>query len=85
MRAHGSPLKRLAEVLAAPVATSLQGKSAFPEDHPLSLGSGGSRFRAPFCIFLRRRIGFLARVAAITETAFGHCHACGKEVRSCHA
>ena len=25
----------------APVTTSLQGKSAFPETHPLSLGSGG--------------------------------------------
>ncbi|HEU5322350.1 MAG TPA: thiamine pyrophosphate-dependent enzyme, partial [Methylomirabilota bacterium] len=27
--------------LEAPVTTSLQGKSAFPETHPLSLGSGG--------------------------------------------
>src|SRR2546427_11784849 len=26
---------------SAPVTTSLQGKSAFPESHPLSLGSGG--------------------------------------------
>jgi len=34
-------LRALAEWLAIPVATSLQGKSAFPEDHPLSLGSGG--------------------------------------------
>jgi len=35
------PLRALAELLEAPVTTSLQGKSAFPEDHPLSLGSGG--------------------------------------------
>ena len=34
-------LRKLAELLAAPVTTSLGGKSSFPESHPLSLGSGG--------------------------------------------
>ncbi len=34
-------LRELADLLEAPVTTSLQGKSAFPETHPLSLGSGG--------------------------------------------
>lgn len=34
-------LVKLAELLQAPVMTSTDGKSAFPEDHPLALGSGG--------------------------------------------
>jgi len=34
-------LKRLAQLLQLPVATSLLGKSAFPEDHELSLGTAG--------------------------------------------
>ncbi len=44
-------LKELAELLAAPVSTSLEGKSAFDETHPLALGSGGaaiSKTRAAF-------------------------------------
>ena len=34
-------LVELAEILTLPVATTLNGKSAFPEDHPLALGIGG--------------------------------------------
>src|SRR2546423_11132346 len=34
-------LRQLAELLEVPVTRSLEGKSAFPQDHPPSLGSGG--------------------------------------------
>src|SRR5437660_11382987 len=34
-------LLELAEFLKIPVMTTLEGKSAFPEDHPLALGTGG--------------------------------------------
>ena len=46
-------LRELAEWLGAPVTTSLQGKSAFPETHPLSLGSGGRSVPQPVHGFLR--------------------------------
>ncbi len=34
-------LKEFADLVQAPVLTTLNGKSAFPEDHPLALGTGG--------------------------------------------
>ncbi len=38
-------LRELAELVQAPVLTTLNGKSAFPEDHPLALGTGGGLSR----------------------------------------
>lgn len=36
-------LKQFAEIIQAPVVTTMKGKSAFPEDHPLSAGVFGKR------------------------------------------
>ena len=46
-------LKQLAELVQAPVMTTLVGKSAFPEDHPLALGTGGATSAGPVVSFLR--------------------------------
>ncbi len=40
-RRRPAELVALADLLTLPCATTLNGKSAFPEDHPLSLGIGG--------------------------------------------
>jgi len=45
-------LKTLAETWNIPVTTSIEGKSAFPENHPLSLGSGGRANPRPVKAYL---------------------------------
>ena len=40
-------LVELAELLQAPVMTTVDGKSAFPENHALALGSGGNTYNGP--------------------------------------
>jgi acetolactate synthase-1/2/3 large subunit len=47
-------LVELAELLSAPVMTTLLGKSGFPETHPLSLGSGSGVTSGPVYHFVRR-------------------------------
>ena len=47
-------LRRLAELLDAPVITTTGGKSAFPEDHALSLGAAGLSMSDPALHFLQQ-------------------------------
>jgi acetolactate synthase-1/2/3 large subunit len=64
-------LRALAERLPAPVVTSLAGKSAFPEDHPLSLGCGGRTMPATVPHFLERADVILGIGCSFTRTNFG--------------
>ncbi len=46
-------LLELAELLEAPVMTTMEAKSAFPEDHALALGTGGPSVTGPMLHYLR--------------------------------
>jgi thiamine pyrophosphate-dependent acetolactate synthase large subunit-like protein len=65
------PLRALAEWLGAPVTTSLEGKSAFPETHPLSLGSGGRAVPGPVHHFLHRSDVILGIGCSFSTTNYG--------------
>ncbi len=64
-------LRELAELLGAPVTTSLGGKSAFPENHPLSLGSGGNAVPKPVHHFVQNADLIIGLGCSFTETNFG--------------
>ena len=64
-------LKELAEAWNIPVTTSIEGKSAFPEDHPLSLGSGGRANPRPVKRFLADADVILGIGCSFALTGFG--------------
>ncbi len=64
-------VRELAEHLALPVCTSLQGKSAFPEDHELALGSGGRAIPKQLHHFLQNADLIFGIGCSFTETSFG--------------
>jgi thiamine pyrophosphate-dependent acetolactate synthase large subunit-like protein len=64
-------LRELAELLGAPVTTSLGGKSSFPENHPLSLGSGGNALPKPVHHFVQNADVIIGIGCSFTETNFG--------------
>lgn len=64
-------LRELAERLQAPVTTTLAGKSAFAEDHPLSLGTAGRTIGRQVRESLDRADVVLAVGASLTRTGFG--------------
>ena len=60
-------LIQLAELLQAPVTTPLEGKSAFPEHHPLSLGTGAGVMPRPVHTFLQKADVVFAVGASLTK------------------
>ncbi len=64
-------LRHLAELLNAPVTTSLGGKSSFNEDHPLALGSGGRAVPKAVHAFLDAADVIFGIGCSFTTTAFG--------------
>src|SRR5579862_6996937 len=61
-------LRELAELLALPVMTTLPGKSCFPENHPLSLGSAGLTWPRPVAQFIAHADVILAVGASLTTS-----------------
>ena len=64
-------LQQLAELLEAPVTTSLEGKSAFPENHRLSLGSGGRSYPKAVMQFLNDADVIFGIGCSFTRTNYG--------------
>ncbi|AKH41515.1 acetolactate synthase-1/2/3 large subunit [Altererythrobacter atlanticus] len=73
-------LQELAELLAAPVCTSLEGKSCFDETHPLALGAGGAAVPGQLRHFLDNSDLVLGIGCSFAETAFGVRMPTGKRV-----
>jgi thiamine pyrophosphate-dependent acetolactate synthase large subunit-like protein len=73
-------LKALAELLAIPVCTSLEGKSAFPERHPLALGSGGLAIPGSVHHFLKEADLIFGIGCSFGQTNFGVAMPKGKTV-----
>lgn len=64
-------LREFAEQESIPVTTSLEGKSAFPENHPLSLGSGGRSIPKAVHEFVQASDLIIGIGCSFALTAFG--------------
>ena len=78
-----SQLRQLAELLEAPVTTSLQGKSAFPENHPLALGSGGRSVSKQLHEFLKNSDVIFGIGCSFATTNYGVAMPKGKTIIHC--
>jgi acetolactate synthase-1/2/3 large subunit len=75
-----SQLQALAELLEAPVTTSLQGKSAFPENDPLYLGNAGRATTLAVHTFLRDADLIFGIGCSFAATGYGQTMPPGKTI-----
>lgn len=73
-------LRELAELLEAPVTTTLNGKSAFPETHPLSLGSANRSHTKAVATFLHNADVIFGIGCSFSFTNFGVRMPAGKTI-----
>ena len=64
-------LRELAELLQAPVMTTMPGKSGFPEDHPLALGASATSTTKPISEFLHDADVVFGIGCSFTRTSYG--------------
>ena len=71
-------LQELAELLQAPVMTTLPGKSAFPEDHPLAIGASAVSTTGMIHHFLKKADVVFGIGTSFTRTNYGKTIPTGK-------
>ena len=78
------PFQAVAELLVSPVITTLQGKGAFPEDHPLSLGPIGMHGRAEANRLVSECDALLAVGVRFSDRTTGTASEFGKDAKIIH-
>ena len=73
-------LEQLAELLQAPVMTTLPGKSAFPENHPLALGASAISTTKQISHFLHKADVVFGIGTSFTRTSYGRTIPPGKVI-----